>query len=469
MVATKKKAEAVITLGDVAGALKKTYINQRVRVIGAERPVPLAGWGLTTALAVPVTIFDIKRFGSAGLGLVQLTGMFDDGGRAMAFLSANSVVELAPADEAPLAETDGVVDEALVRKYSLEVLSKTAGGRNTLGADPEIFVTHNDGQLLPAFEFLPDHVTALTVPLTSGPYGSDRGGGYQPFWDGYQAEFNVRADYCIAYLVDSIRMGLKKTLADARAKDPTAQLSLKTTMDIPPERLATDDTKYVQFGCTPSLNVYPDESFPEVDSATIPFRSAGGHIHFTHTGDIKEAVKGLDRVLGVICVSLFQKYDDPRRRILYGRAGEYRKTSYGMEYRVLSNAWLCNPIVTNLIYELARRVALLGDWTSWQASEKEVRDCINNCDAEAAHRILKRNINQLHALVRSVPGGVTANEALVKIIFDGVHTALRDPDSLSVNWAIEPGTKLIWAGHAESDTNSLGKGCTRIARTGYFD
>lgn len=448
----KKIEEATIkTLGDVAGPEKKNFINQRVLLIGCEKPTVLPGWGQTTAVVQPVTVFDVKRFGNPKLGLVQLLGMFDDGGRAMAFLSVNTVVELAPVD---ITEEAPALDSKAILKYVGEVVvaPRRTVVEDLLGADPEIFVENGKGELIPAFEFLPDHESAIK----NEPKLMDkiRGTGYQPFWDGYQAEFNVRADFCIAYMMDSVREGLKKTLQDARKKDPSAQLSLKTTMDIPLERLATDDRRYVQFGCTPSLSVYPDETFPEVEPDTIPFRSAGGHIHFSYNRDVKEAVIGLDRVLGVLCVSLFQKYDDPRRRILYGRAGEYRKTPYGMEYRVLSNAWLCNPIVANMVYELARRVARLGNWSSWVAAEKEVRDCINNCDVAAAHRILKRNINQLYGLVRTLPSGTKAEDRLVKLIFEGAHTALREPDKVSKSWFLDE--RVGWAGHAGSKTNSLG-------------
>lgn len=465
---TKTKPAVIVTLGDVTGVAKKAYLTKRVRLIGCEKPITLPGWGQTTAVVQPVTIFDAKRFGTPKLGLIQLTGMFDDGGRCMAFLSANTVVELAE-EEVP-ATGPTTLDQKEVVRFAGIVHRATIAGfkewhQSPLGADPEIFVVKGDGSLFAAFEFLPDHETALK--RTGKRPEHVRGFGYHPFWDGYQAEFNVQEDFCIAYMVDSIREGLSKTLSEARKKDPTAELSLKTTMDVPLERLATDDRRYVQFGCTPSLNVYPDESFPEVDSATIPFRSAGGHIHFSCDKDPVEVVKGLDRVLGVIGVSLFQYYDDPRRRILYGRAGEYRKTPYGLEYRVLSNAWLVNPIVTNMVYELARRIMLLGNWTDWVASEKEVRECINNCDVELAHTILNRNLNQLHGLITDLPSGTWKVEQLVKIIFDGVHTAVRQPDKVSVNWDLD-GTKGTWASHANSVTNALGR-WSRHNTDGFFD
>lgn len=466
---TKTKPAAIVTLGDVTGVAKKAYLTKRVRLIGCEKPITLPGWGQSTAVIHPVTIFDAKRFGNPKLGLVQLTGMFDDGGRCMAFLSANTVVELAEEDAPAAAST--TLDPKEVIRYSAEVAAARSAGlrggwnQQAVGADPEIFVVKGDGSLFAAFEFLPDHETALKQTGARPPHA--RGFGYHPFWDGYQAEFNVQEDFCIAFMVDSIRQGLAKTLSEARKKDSTAKLSLKTTMDVPLERLATDDRRYVQFGCTPSLNVYPDESFPDVDSATIPFRSAGGHIHFSCAKDPVEVVKGLDRVLGVIAVSMFQYYDDARRRILYGRAGEYRKTPYGLEYRVLSNAWLVNPIVTNMVYELARRVMLLGNWTSWQATEKEVRECINNCDVGLAHTILNRNLNQLHALVADLPSGAARVQKLVKVIFDGVHTAVKQPDELSVNWDLE-GKLGTWRGHAESHTNALSH-WSHHNTDGFFD
>jgi hypothetical protein len=66
----------------------------------------------------------------------------------------------------------------------------------------------------------------------------------------------------------------------------------------------------------------------------VPFRTTGGHIHFgigkRDDETVSRMVKALDAIIGVACVSLFDGIDDPRRRRMYGLAGEYRLPEYGV-------------------------------------------------------------------------------------------------------------------------------------------
>ena len=308
---------------------------------------------------------------------------------------------------------------------------------NLVGTDPEVFAETAKGELIPAFEFLPSKAKA------------DVGQGY---WDGYQAEWSTTPQKCLEINVDFVRKGLVDIAS--RLKDGE-RLSVKTTFDIPPERLQNDPRKYVKFGCVPSLSAY-GETFPETDPASIPFRSSGGHMHFSwgyHASCIPTVVKELDRVLGVISVSLFQKYDDPRRRIVYGRAGEYRTPSYGFEYRTLSSAWTIHPAMCMFVFELARRVlgqvrpigpvspdnAEVRSFPRWNASEEEVRKCINTCDVALAHEIMSRNMETLDAIILSMPGVApgghdTFRDGWKNVIFRGVHTVLREPERYSSWW-----------------------------------
>jgi hypothetical protein len=287
-------------------------------------------------------------------------------------------------------------------------------------------------------------------------------------------------DECLAYHTDSVRRGLELTLQLLRKKYPKGKLSVKTTFDIPHDRLLNDDKRYVQFGCTPSKSVY-GEKFPDVDATTIPFRSAGGHLHFSmpHT-HVTAAVKELDRILGVICVSLFQYYDDPRRRLLYGRAGEYRLPKYGMEYRTLSNAWLIHPATAHFVYEIGRRcigLSYKGGWGYWKTDEDEVRKCINECDVSLSHKILNENKDALKLLVQSLPTNmydVDYVDAWVQIIFDGIHTVLREPDEFSNKWLLDDAARKMnggvkWVGHSDGVCGNFSRSMLYLSEKGMLD
>jgi hypothetical protein len=332
---------------------------------------------------------------------------------------------------------------------------------NYIGADPEIFCVDADSNLIPAFEVFTKRPCDVAFP----------------YWDGYQAEYTTVPENCMAYFFDSVRTGLHNTRKALRKKFPGANLTLRNTFEIPPERLQNDKEEYVAFGCKPSFSVY-GETFPQENPRTVPFRSAGGHMHFSldeeHRKYIPEIVKALDSVLGVIAVSMFQYYDDPRRRIMYGRAGEYRTPKHGLEYRVLSNAWLCHPAIGHFVFELARLI--MGQaiknyshkFDEWVASEEEVRKCINECDVSLAHNILKRNEYVLNLLLDCVPAIADAavnipphirNSSTYEaarapwrnMIYQGIDKFLTNPDYPSSAWSLS-GT---WLTHSSNDRGCM--------------
>lgn len=312
-----------------------------------------------------------------------------------------------------------------------------------IGSDPEIFAARPDGTLVPAFEFLRSKKENGRI-----------------YWDGYQAEFAPHTDTCLnGHISGNIVRCLRELRSALKAKFPKASLVLKNTFDIPEERLANDDPEFVAFGCTPSLNAYGEEPAVKMLGKDVPFRTAGGHMHFTCLQKNAPAyVKELDRVLGVISVAMFQYWDSPRRRMFYGRAGEYRLPSYGMEYRVLSNAWLAHPALAHFVYEVARVVIgqvagkteqnkTLRRFEEWDVTEEEARTCINECNVELAVKLLERNSETLTALLKALPGigPFTPNYAKLPeiwktMVMEGAHKFLKDPDKVSIGW--DSGTNM---------------------------
>lgn len=359
--------------------------------------------------------------------------------------------------------------EKLLLKLRMEALERglrTTRHKSKIGADPEIFAVKANGEVLPAFEFLPEKTKAKTKKLHDRSFAN-------AYWDGYQAEYSVCADTCGAFAIDSIAMGLR-AINDAAVK-AGGSLTLRNTMTIPAERLQKDEGKYVNFGCSPSKSAYGDK-FPPVEPREVPFRSAGGHIHFEFRpydkDDILKAVKLLDRVLGVISVAMFRHWDTPQRRALYGRAGEYRTPVYGFEYRVLSNAWLCNPAIAHYVYELARMCVgqvmynstALSD--AWNVTEEEAIACINGCNVELALKLLARNDAVLEIIIAALPvhihNSVKTKKLCKDIILEGAHKFLRDPDQPSKLWFGS------WVRHSGTPKCTLETACRHFSDT-YID
>lgn len=334
-----------------------------------------------------------------------------------------------------------ILEDDLVLKKEYDVdrkanLWRHLGYPYTIGSDPEIFVTDKAGKLLPAFEFLPSPKDKEKVhsPLYKQTI----------FWDGFQAEFNTRVGTCLAYHTDAVQDALNGLLLKANTYKKGAKLSIDSTIEVPMDLITEGKDEHVQFGCMPSLNVYGMKGL-DADGRSIPLRSAGGHIHFG-CGKMSEAqasntVKMLDAILGVACVSLFAGYDDPRRRTLYGLAGEYRLPAHGLEYRTLSNMWLSHPIIKHIVFDLARKVFMIGHRNItdlWKFDEQKVIQIINTCDVSGARTLLKENEDSFRIILDTVyRGHHSPNAALTYVqhaYMNGIDSIIKDPTDVAGNW-----------------------------------
>ncbi len=109
-------------------------------------------------------------------------------------------------------------------------------------------------------------------------------------------------------------------------------------------------------GCNPNVDVYAKRLNPPAHF-TDDLRTGSFHIHIGHEGlktnkDKENMVMLLDVFAG--CASVLFDKDETSgiRRKLYGRAGEFRPTSYGIEYRVLGNWCLRSDLVTRVVWDL---------------------------------------------------------------------------------------------------------------------
>lgn len=108
------------------------------------------------------------------------------------------------------------------------------------------------------------------------------------------------------------------------------------------------------FGCSADYNVYEGCENPPVDAEQAGLlRTASGNIHVgydeadNHPNSRANVVLAMDALIGVPSI-MYEP--DNKRRELYGKAGAYRPTPYGVEYRVLSNFWLTDEKYMRWIY-----------------------------------------------------------------------------------------------------------------------
>jgi hypothetical protein len=218
-----------------------------------------------------------------------------------------------------------------------------------IGADPELFVKNlNSGHFVSAHDLLP----GTKYEPFKVPYGAVQ-------VDGTAAEFNIDPASTADEFVRNIN-AVRGTLG-----------SMLPGYNLSPEPVALFDTSYFKsipneakrLGCDPDYNGWTYQVNPHPNPGKRPFRTGAGHIHigWTENRDVYETdhfemcaamARQMDYYLGIWSL-LWDK--DPTRRQLYGKAGAFRPKPYGMEYRVMSNAWLSSPILIRWVYNSAVR------------------------------------------------------------------------------------------------------------------
>lgn len=234
-----------------------------------------------------------------------------------------------------------------------------------------------------------------------------------------------------------------RVLQLAREKDKKAKLSIKSAWKIGKQEMKEVSKEHAQFRCSTSSNVYGDVG-ESPDPREYLWRFAGGHVHIgcykKPLPVMEEIVRGLDGVLGLAAVSMAAGYDSPERRRMYGRAGEYRLPSHGLEYRVLSNFWLCDPLIYHLTFELARLATAFAEQGLfrhvWQGEEQEIRDIINWCDVGGARKMIERNLGGYTWLLERVFKGAESNPipTMLKVIQGGIGEVVKNPEDVEGNW-----------------------------------
>lgn len=114
-----------------------------------------------------------------------------------------------------------------------------------------------------------------------------------------------------------------------------------------------------RFGCDKDFNVWTMKATKVICKRGNRLRTCGGHVHIgsellKSDEDKMMLVRILDYTLGAMSAWLDSGFDALRRRQLYGAPGCYRPTSYGVEYRTLSNFWTAHADMCELVYYLVK-------------------------------------------------------------------------------------------------------------------
>lgn len=274
-----------------------------------------------------------------------------------------------------------------IKPITETISSKTV----TFGCDPEFFFERK-GIIIGSEKVIDIKEGMMLKPEMIKP-GSNRATGKgesKLIVDGVQAELNPRPDTCRARLGNEISECFRM-LNNQLSKDPSLKVNFAATVKITKKELDTLAESSKVFGCMPSKNI-DCKSVNAVklrDPKKYKYRSAGGHIHLGHGGssydpvttvmkDPERLIMIMDILVGNTCVLIDRDPGNKERRKVYGRAGEFRTPSYGIEYRTLSNFWLKSYPLMSFVMSLARMsVSLLACTTPGRDYERELLSLIN--------------------------------------------------------------------------------------------
>lgn len=259
--------------------------------------------------------------------------------------------------------------------------------RITIGCDPELFVTNKEGKPRSAWNLIPG-TKEKPFPVTDGAVQVD----------GMALEFNIDP----VETSDDFVKKINSVMGQMKEMVPNHEFLIVPSVNFNGNHFRAQPDEAKELGCTPDYNAYTLGENPKPNNQTT-MRTASGHIHIgfceekdflspEHMIKCATLVKQLDMFLGVPSV-LFDK--DTKRRNMYGAAGCFRPKPYGLEYRVLSNAWLLNENRMRFVFDNtvnAVNSLLEGNRPFEKVGEKALQDVINRSIGYNAKRILRNQL-----------------------------------------------------------------------------
>ena len=270
----------------------------------------------------------------------------------------------------------------------------TNQGKWSSGADPEMFL-RKDGNYVA--------VQPYVIGTKEEPQPLPSGGNVQK--DNVAIEFGIKP----AYSKEEFVLNIGDTIHDLVEFLPDdVSLNVVASAIFPGNQLVHPECK--MFGCNEDFNAWTAGTAnpPPDTKANKRFRSAGGHIHIGYIPGSGYSfivdpdgrimfIMIMDSVVGIIATILDSGQPSIDRRKLYGKAGCFRPTDYGVEYRTLSNFWIKSPKLVELIYYLtsdALEIVKCHDAPDLieRLGPQIIQDVINSGDAKKATELFSNHI-----------------------------------------------------------------------------
>jgi hypothetical protein len=201
----------------------------------------------------------------------------------------------------------------------------------TLGSDPEYFIRNKNTGMI---------VSSINIVEGTKEKPEPLGKGFSILKDNILVEGNIPpTDNSLTWIYNMkyLKQEINKYI---QAKYPVLEVCHADCLEVNSAFLSHPEA--LQFGCSPYLNAWDDESHRANDLSGESFRTAGFHIHIGYTPEdnIIWSRETINTIIAkafdffVVIPSCYTQVDQ-RRFENYGGLGQYRDTSYGLECRSL--------------------------------------------------------------------------------------------------------------------------------------
>lgn len=251
----------------------------------------------------------------------------------------------------------------------------------TIGADPELFIINEKtGKVVSSIGLIPGEKGDPWV-------GEDMPNGFGLETDNIVAEFNIPPVQDGVSFVNNIEY--MKQYIDKFVKNINPDLGILCAASKSVDKSELNSPQAKLFGCDVDFNAYTQEPNPKPKGNRTTTRSCGFHIHVGYADNNIDTslslVKYMDAYLGL--TSLL--YDtDKKRRSLYGKAGCFRLTPYGVEYRVLSSAMMKDVPTLQFVWDQIAKMLNAYNHGKNLPPEELVISAINESNVELAKKLI---------------------------------------------------------------------------------